>query len=72
MGFCNVEIENAYELDLSDEQRIPFEKNYFDVILCNHVLEHVDNDILALKEIKKVLKKNGFGIVTVPKLDVID
>ena len=49
-----------------DIHKIPFEKNYFDVILCNHVLEHVDNDILALKEIKKVLKKNGFGIVTVP------
>tara|TARA_S200000501_G_C20830600_1_gene747038 strand:+ start:340 stop:1116 length:777 start_codon:yes stop_codon:yes gene_type:complete len=49
-----------------DVHKIPFENNYFDIILCNHVLEHVDNDILVLEEIKRVLKKNGFGILTVP------
>ena len=49
-----------------DIHNIPFEDNYFDLVLCNHVLEHVEDDILALKEIKRVLKKNGFGIVMIP------
>ncbi len=49
-----------------DIHNMPFENNTFDVILCNHVLEHVENDILALKEIKRVLKKSGYSILQVP------
>ena len=45
---------------------MPFDNNYFDFILCNHVLEHVENDIKALSEIKRVLKKGGRAIVQVP------
>lgn len=49
-----------------DIHEMPFKENSFDFILCNHVLEHVENDINALKEIKRVLKKNAKGIVQVP------
>jgi ubiquinone/menaquinone biosynthesis C-methylase UbiE len=35
-------------------------------VLCNHVLEHVRDDIHALREIKRVLKPGGFAIVQVP------
>ena len=49
-----------------DIHAIPYEDNYFDVILCSHVFEHIDDDISALKEIGRVLKKNGFGIIMIP------
>ena len=49
-----------------DIHNMPFDNNYFDFILCNHVLEHVENDIKALSEIKRVLKKGGRAIVQVP------
>ena len=49
-----------------DIHNMPFDDNIFDFIICNHVLEHVDNDIKALNEIKRVLKKGGKGIVQVP------
>lgn len=46
---------------------IPFENNYFDVILCNHVLEHIPNDKLAMTELYRVLnKERGWGIFQVP------
>ena len=49
-----------------DIHNMPFDNNNFDFILCNHVLEHVENDIKALSEIKRVLKKGGRAIVQVP------
>ncbi len=45
---------------------IPFEDNYFDLILCNHLLEHVPADIDAMKEIYRVLKPNGEAMLQVP------
>ena len=49
-----------------DIHNMPLDDNNFDFILCNHVLEHVENDIKALSEIKRVLKKGGRAIVQVP------
>lgn len=45
---------------------LPFEKNYFQTVLCIEVLEHIENPELALSEIKRVLKKNGKAIILVP------
>jgi len=49
-----------------DIHNIPFENDSFDVILCNHVLEHVQDDKKAIKEIHRVMKKDGFAILQVP------
>ncbi|MFX0186781.1 MAG: class I SAM-dependent methyltransferase [Candidatus Hodarchaeota archaeon] len=43
-----------------------FEDKSFDVILCSHVLEHVINDTLAMREIFRVLKPNGWAIIQSP------
>lgn len=45
---------------------IPFEDNRFDVILCNHVLEHIIDDSKAMKELYRVMKIGGWGIFQVP------
>lgn len=44
---------------------IPFEKN-FDLICMLDVLEHIDNDLLALKSLRKKLNQNGRLLITVP------
>ena len=49
-----------------DIQDMPFEDNTFDVIFCNHVLEHVDDDKKAMSELHRVMKPGGFGIFQVP------
>ncbi|MDA1018673.1 MAG: class I SAM-dependent methyltransferase [Bacteroidetes bacterium] len=46
--------------------KMPFEKNSFDYILCNHVLEHINDDKKAMMEIFRVLNVNGTAILQVP------
>ena len=43
-----------------------FKDEYFDLIICNHVLEHIEDDKLALNEIYRILKYNGISILQVP------
>jgi len=49
-----------------DIQNIPFEDNSFDMILCNHVLEHIKDDLKALRELHRVLRKGGKAIIQIP------
>lgn len=43
-----------------------FKDNTFDVIICNHVLEHIDREQDAMKELFRVLKPGGFAVLQVP------
>ena len=45
---------------------LPFEDNSFDIIICNHVLEHIVDDRKAMSELYRVMKNGGWGIVQVP------
>lgn len=49
-----------------DLHNIPLEENSFDVIFCNHVLEHVEDDHQCMKELYRIMKKGGWGIFQVP------
>jgi len=45
---------------------IPLEDDFFDVVLCNHVLEHVPDDRKAMTELFRVMKPGGWGVLLVP------
>lgn len=45
---------------------IPFEEDSFDVIICNHVLEHIEQDRKAMQELFRVLKPGGWAMLQVP------
>lgn len=49
-----------------DVQKINMPDNQFDIILSNHVIEHVADDLSALKETFRILKTGGKFILTVP------
>ncbi|HDV8364878.1 TPA: glycosyltransferase [Bacillus cereus] len=55
-----------------DVTRITYDSNTFDVILCSHVLEHVPDDDKAMRELYRVLKPNGWGIIQVPIVMNVD
>lgn len=46
---------------------LPFEDNQYDVILCNHVLEHIPDDTKAMQELYRVLKPGGMAILQIPQ-----
>ncbi len=46
---------------------LPFENHSFDFILCNHVLEHIPDDKLAMQELYRVLKPGGTAILQIPQ-----
>jgi SAM-dependent methyltransferase len=51
----------------ADICNLPFADNSYDVILCNHVLEHIPDDYKALTELYRVMKPGGWGIFQIPQ-----
>jgi ubiquinone/menaquinone biosynthesis C-methylase UbiE len=50
--------------DLHD---IPLDDNQYDVVFCNHVMEHVDDPIRCMSELNRVMKPGGWAIMQVPQ-----
>ena len=51
----------------ADICQLPFADNSYDVILCNHVLEHISDDTKAMEELHRVLKPGGWGVFQIPQ-----
>jgi SAM-dependent methyltransferase len=64
--YITADIESPLAKVKMDIHQIPFPDNHFDAVLCNHVLEHVADDIKAMSEIHRVLKPGGWAIMQVP------
>jgi ubiquinone/menaquinone biosynthesis C-methylase UbiE len=51
----------------ADIRRLPFKDNFFDVVVCTEVFEHLENPETAKEELLRVLKKNdSYLIISVP------
>jgi len=57
-----------YSKDISiiDIRKLDIEDNTFNIIFCNHVLEHIQEDLQAMKELYRVLKPGGWALLQVP------
>lgn len=51
------------KMDLTD---IHYEDGHFDIIICSHVLEHIPDDRLAMREMFRVLAHRGLAVIQVP------
>jgi predicted SAM-dependent methyltransferase len=58
------------KLDIQDLYK--YEDERFDIFICSHILEHVNNDIKAMQELYRVTKKGGWGIAMVPIINTIE
>jgi len=66
LDYITADIESPLAKVKMDIHAIPFEENSFDVIFCNHVLEHVRDDLQAMREMHRVLKPGGWAILQIP------
>jgi SAM-dependent methyltransferase len=53
----------AHQMDLTN---LSFDSGKFDVIICSHVLEHIEDDRSAITEMARVLRSGGRAIILVP------
>ncbi len=51
------------------EEGLPYEENFFDMVLANDLLEHLEYPLTALKNIYRILKKGGILYITTPNLN---
>jgi SAM-dependent methyltransferase len=66
LDYITADLESPLAKVKMDIHEMPFDKNTFDCVLCNHVMEHVNNDRKAIKEILRELKPGGWAIIQVP------
>lgn len=69
IDYLSADLDPDLAMRQEDLTRLSFPDNSFDVIFCSHVLEHVCDDLQALKELCRVLKPGGFAILQVPIFD---
>ena len=67
LNYITSDLESPIADVKADICDLPFKENEFDVVFCNHVLEHVPNDTKAMQELYRVLKPGGFGIFQIPQ-----
>lgn len=66
LDYISADIASPLAMVKMDITDIQFPNNTFDVILCSHVLEHIPDDRLAIRELYRVLKPGGWAILQVP------
>ena len=67
LDYTTSDLESPIADVKADICNLPFKENEFDVVFCNHVLEHITDDTKAMQELYRVLKPGGFGIFQVPQ-----
>ncbi|MFH1532764.1 MAG: MOP flippase family protein [Pseudomonadota bacterium] len=64
--YLSLDIEPGRAMVTGDLTKLDFPDGSFDVVLCNHVLEHIRDDRSALREIHRVLRPGGWASLLVP------
>ncbi|MGY0407990.1 MAG: class I SAM-dependent methyltransferase [Polaribacter sp.] len=67
LDYITSDLESPIADVKADICNLPFKNNSFDIVFCNHVLEHISDDTKAMQELYRVLKPSGMGIFQIPQ-----
>jgi hypothetical protein len=66
IDYLSCDLESRQAMIQMDITNIDFADNTFDVVICNHVMEHIPDDLQAMSELFRVLKTGGWAILQTP------
>ena len=66
LKYTTADLQSPLADEHADICDIPHPDASFDVVLCNHVLEHIPDDLRAMRELRRVLRPGGWAILQVP------
>jgi SAM-dependent methyltransferase len=66
LEYISADLDSPLAMIKMDITSIQFADDTFDVILCSHVLEHVPDDQLAMRELRRVLRPGGWALMQSP------
>lgn len=66
LDYTTLDLDSPLADIKADLRDLPLADHTYDVIFCNHVLEHIPEDVQAMKELYRVMKPGGWGIFQVP------
>lgn len=67
IAYFSTDFEDEFLADYRfDITKIPLENDFFDLIICYHILEHIENDSRAMAELHRVLKPHGTCVIQTP------
>jgi len=68
-GYINLDANKSFNPDIIHDLNkfpYPFDDNYFDIIEMDHVLEHLNDPFIIMKEIHRIIKHNGVLTIKIP------
>lgn len=66
IDYLSIDLESPLAMKKMDVTQLELPSNSFDIIFCNHVFEHIPDDLAAMRELYRVLKPGGWAILQTP------
>ena len=67
IDYFSTDYEDEFLADYKyDIKQIPLKEEFFNLIICYHILEHIEDDKKAITELHRVLKSNGTCLIQTP------
>jgi SAM-dependent methyltransferase len=66
LDYVTTDLMDRTAMVRADLTALPFPDQSFDLVLCNHVLEHIPDDVAAMGEIRRVLRSMGQAVMQHP------